>query len=159
MTSGVSGSSFGPDRPAAGAPPRGPAGGSGPAPSYGVAGNRRAFVKRAAVHRRPRARRKSRPRIRPRGPPSRPEDRRRRDHAGHRDRAATRPQRRRQTEPPVATRCPRPPPAEKLAHSSGLGQTGAVKGRLTGINMAKSAFQTMLVGGVAAGAYLASLFG
>ena len=32
---------------------------------------------------------------------------------------------------------------------------------LTGINMAKSAFQTMLVGGVAAGAafYLASLFG
>jgi vacuolar iron transporter family protein len=37
---------------------------------------------------------------------------------------------------------------------------GAVKGRLTGINMAKSAFQTMLVGGVAAGAafYLASLF-
>ena len=38
---------------------------------------------------------------------------------------------------------------------------GAVKGRLTGINMAKSAFQTMLVGGVAAGAafYLASLFG
>ena len=38
---------------------------------------------------------------------------------------------------------------------------GAVKGRLTGINMAKSAFQTMLVGGLAAGAafYLASLFG
>ena len=38
---------------------------------------------------------------------------------------------------------------------------GAAKGRLTGINMAKSAFQTMLVGGVAAGAafYLASLFG
>jgi VIT1/CCC1 family predicted Fe2+/Mn2+ transporter len=37
---------------------------------------------------------------------------------------------------------------------------GAVKGRLTGINMAKSAFQTMLVGGLAAGAafYLASLF-
>jgi vacuolar iron transporter family protein len=37
---------------------------------------------------------------------------------------------------------------------------GAVKGRLTGINMAKSAFQTMLVGGVAAGAafYLASRF-
>ena len=42
-----------------------------------------------------------------------------------------------------------------------LGIFGAVKGRLTGINMAKSAFQTMLVGGVAAGAafYLASLFG
>jgi VIT1/CCC1 family predicted Fe2+/Mn2+ transporter len=38
---------------------------------------------------------------------------------------------------------------------------GAAKGRLTGINMAKSAFQTMLVGGLAAGAafYLASLFG
>jgi VIT1/CCC1 family predicted Fe2+/Mn2+ transporter len=38
---------------------------------------------------------------------------------------------------------------------------GAVKGRLTGINMVKSASQTMLVGGVAAGAafYLASLFG
>jgi VIT1/CCC1 family predicted Fe2+/Mn2+ transporter len=38
-----------------------------------------------------------------------------------------------------------------------LGIFGAVKGRLTG----KSAFQTMLVGGVAAGAafYLASLFG
>ena len=38
---------------------------------------------------------------------------------------------------------------------------GAVKGRLTGINMVKSAFQTMLVGGLAAGAafYLASLFG
>ncbi len=38
---------------------------------------------------------------------------------------------------------------------------GAVKGRLTGINMLKSAFQTTLVGGVAAGAafYLASLFG
>ena len=37
---------------------------------------------------------------------------------------------------------------------------GAVKGRLTGINMAKSAFQTVLVGGLAAGAafYLASLF-
>jgi VIT1/CCC1 family predicted Fe2+/Mn2+ transporter len=38
---------------------------------------------------------------------------------------------------------------------------GAVKGRLTGINMARSAFQTVLVGGLAAGAafYLASLFG
>jgi VIT1/CCC1 family predicted Fe2+/Mn2+ transporter len=38
---------------------------------------------------------------------------------------------------------------------------GAVKGRLTGINMVKSALQTMLVGGLAAGAafYLASLFG
>ena len=38
---------------------------------------------------------------------------------------------------------------------------GAVKGRLTGINMIKSALQTMLVGGLAAGAafYLASLFG
>ncbi|MDE2579356.1 MAG: VIT1/CCC1 transporter family protein [Hyphomicrobiales bacterium] len=38
---------------------------------------------------------------------------------------------------------------------------GAVKGRLTGINMFKSAFQTLLVGGLAAGAafYLASLFG
>jgi len=37
---------------------------------------------------------------------------------------------------------------------------GAVKGRLTGINMIKSALQTMLVGGLAAGAafYLASLF-
>jgi vacuolar iron transporter family protein len=37
---------------------------------------------------------------------------------------------------------------------------GAVKGRLTGINMVKSALQTMFVGGVAAGAafYLASLF-
>ena len=37
---------------------------------------------------------------------------------------------------------------------------GAVKGRLTGINMVKSAAQTMLVGGLAAGAafYLASLF-
>jgi hypothetical protein len=45
---------------------------SGPAaPSYGVVRNRRAFVKRAAV-RRPRARRKSRPRIRPRGPPPPP---------------------------------------------------------------------------------------
>jgi len=44
---------------------------------------------------------------------------------------------------------------------SALALFGAVKGRLTGINMAKSAFQTMLVGGVAAGAafYLASLFG
>ncbi len=38
---------------------------------------------------------------------------------------------------------------------------GAVKGRLTGINMIKSAIQTMIVGGIAAGAafYLASLFG
>ena len=38
---------------------------------------------------------------------------------------------------------------------------GAVKGRLTGINMIKSALQTVLVGGLAAGAafYLASLFG
>jgi len=38
---------------------------------------------------------------------------------------------------------------------------GAVKGRLTGIGMLKSAVQTMLVGGLAAGAafYLASLFG
>ena len=38
---------------------------------------------------------------------------------------------------------------------------GAVKGRLTGISMLKSALQTMLVGGLAAGAafYLASLFG
>ena len=38
---------------------------------------------------------------------------------------------------------------------------GAVKGRLTGINIFKSAFQTLLVGGLAAGAafYLASLFG
>jgi VIT1/CCC1 family predicted Fe2+/Mn2+ transporter len=38
---------------------------------------------------------------------------------------------------------------------------GAVKGRLTGISMLKSAIQTMLVGGLAAGAafYLASLFG
>ena len=38
---------------------------------------------------------------------------------------------------------------------------GAVKGRLTGINMVKSALQTVLVGGLAAGAafYLASLFG
>jgi vacuolar iron transporter family protein len=38
---------------------------------------------------------------------------------------------------------------------------GAVKGRLTGINMFKSALQTILVGGLAAGAafYLASLFG
>ncbi len=38
---------------------------------------------------------------------------------------------------------------------------GAVKGRLTGINMIKSAIQTMVVGGIAAGAafYLASLFG
>jgi len=37
---------------------------------------------------------------------------------------------------------------------------GAIKGRLTGINMAKSAAQTTLVGGLAAGAafYLASLF-
>ena len=37
---------------------------------------------------------------------------------------------------------------------------GAVKGRLTGINMIKSALQTVLVGGLAAGAafYLASLF-
>jgi vacuolar iron transporter family protein len=37
---------------------------------------------------------------------------------------------------------------------------GAVKGRLTGINIVKSAFQTMLVGGLAAGAafYLASFF-
>lgn len=38
---------------------------------------------------------------------------------------------------------------------------GAVKGRLTGVNMFKSAFQTALVGGLAASAafYLASLFG
>lgn len=38
---------------------------------------------------------------------------------------------------------------------------GAVKGRLTGISMLKSASQTLFVGGVAAGAafYLASLFG
>lgn len=38
---------------------------------------------------------------------------------------------------------------------------GAVKGRLTGISMFKSAAQTLLVGGLAAGAafYLASLFG
>ena len=38
---------------------------------------------------------------------------------------------------------------------------GAVKGRLTGISMLKSAFQTALVGGLAAGAafYLAHLFG
>jgi vacuolar iron transporter family protein len=38
---------------------------------------------------------------------------------------------------------------------------GAVKGRLTGINVFKSAFQTLLVGGLAAGAafYLAGLFG
>jgi vacuolar iron transporter family protein len=38
---------------------------------------------------------------------------------------------------------------------------GAVKGKLTGINMIKSALQTLLVGGLAAGAafYLASLFG
>ncbi len=42
-----------------------------------------------------------------------------------------------------------------------LGIFGAVKGRLTGINMVKSALQTILVGGLAAGAafYLASLFG
>ena len=42
-----------------------------------------------------------------------------------------------------------------------LGIFGAVKGRLTGINVIKSAVQTMLVGGLAAGAafYLASLFG
>jgi vacuolar iron transporter family protein len=38
---------------------------------------------------------------------------------------------------------------------------GAVKGRLTGINLFKSALQTLLVGGLAAGAafYLAGLFG
>jgi vacuolar iron transporter family protein len=38
---------------------------------------------------------------------------------------------------------------------------GAVKGRLTGINMVKSAVQTIFVGGLAAGAafYLASLLG
>ncbi len=38
---------------------------------------------------------------------------------------------------------------------------GAVKGRLTGINVIKSAIQTIFVGGLAAGAafYLASLFG
>jgi VIT1/CCC1 family predicted Fe2+/Mn2+ transporter len=38
---------------------------------------------------------------------------------------------------------------------------GAIKGRLTGINIVKSAMQTVLVGGLAAGAafYLASLFG
>jgi VIT1/CCC1 family predicted Fe2+/Mn2+ transporter len=38
---------------------------------------------------------------------------------------------------------------------------GAVKGKLTGINMVKSALQTILVGGLAAGVafYLASLFG
>jgi vacuolar iron transporter family protein len=37
---------------------------------------------------------------------------------------------------------------------------GAVKGRLTGVNLVKSSFQTALVGGLAAGAafYLASLF-
>ena len=42
-----------------------------------------------------------------------------------------------------------------------LAAFGAVKGRLTGINMMKSALQTVLVGGLAAGAafYLASLFG
>src|SRR5580704_3695318 len=45
-----------------------PRGADRAAPSYGVAGNRRAVVKRAAVHRRPLARRKSAPRIRPRGP-------------------------------------------------------------------------------------------
>jgi vacuolar iron transporter family protein len=41
-----------------------------------------------------------------------------------------------------------------------LGIFGAVKGKLTGINMIKSASQTALVGGIAAGAafYLASLF-
>jgi hypothetical protein len=80
-----------------------------PAPSYGVARSRRAFVKRAAD---------TDVLSRAANPP--PEDR---------DRAAARPQRRRQTEPPdqaagdrAATRCPRPPPAGKLAHSSGLGQ-------------------------------------
>lgn len=38
---------------------------------------------------------------------------------------------------------------------------GAVKGRLTGANMIKASLQTLLVGGLAAGAafYLASLFG
>jgi VIT1/CCC1 family predicted Fe2+/Mn2+ transporter len=38
---------------------------------------------------------------------------------------------------------------------------GAIKGRFTGVNMAKSAAQTLLVGGVAAGAayWLAHLFG
>ena len=42
-----------------------------------------------------------------------------------------------------------------------LAAFGAVKGRLTGINMMKSALQTVLVGGLAAAAafYLASLFG
>jgi vacuolar iron transporter family protein len=42
-----------------------------------------------------------------------------------------------------------------------LGVFGAVKGRLTGINMVKSALQTIMVGGLAAAAafYLASLFG
>jgi hypothetical protein len=47
-------------------------------------------------------------RRRPRGPPSRPEDRRRRDHAGHRDRAATRPSRH-----PTAA-----PPPDRAAHPS-----------------------------------------
>ncbi len=38
---------------------------------------------------------------------------------------------------------------------------GAVKGRLTKINVFKSAFKTLIVGGLAAGAafYLAGLFG
>ncbi|HML28984.1 MAG TPA: VIT1/CCC1 transporter family protein [Hyphomicrobium sp.] len=38
---------------------------------------------------------------------------------------------------------------------------GAVKGRMTGIDLIKSSLQTLLVGGLAAGAafYLASLFG
>ena len=56
--------------------------------------------------------------------------------------------------------------AMALAYSVGLTGValavfGAVKGRLTGQNMLKSSLQTLLVGGLAAGAafYLASLFG
>lgn len=38
---------------------------------------------------------------------------------------------------------------------------GAVKGRLTGVNMVKGSIQTLIVGGLAAGVafYVASLFG
>jgi hypothetical protein len=138
-------------------PPHGPAAGPNPVGSHPVSRGGRApfdrgdplravrpkFLSASADHRRPRARRKSRPRIRPRGPPP-PEAGDRNRAAAPRtaeggttpgtepppDRAATRPQRRRPTEPPdraagdpAATRCPRPPPAGKLAHSSSLGQT------------------------------------
>jgi hypothetical protein len=111
-----------------------------PPPICGVVRNRRAVAKRAAEPRprRPRSRRKSRPESAPGVPKPRTAAAPRTAEGGttstgDRDqaataRAATRPQRRRYTEPPAraagdraATRCPGPPSAGKLAHSSGLG--------------------------------------